>query len=311
MLEWYTSNRKRPSPPEGIFSAVAERWKDATLQASGQWSLFSERGITSLLTRNFPDMESRVFEMKRVHFNLVIFPETSGTVKKLSSFLSNSGPSSNAWGNADHASLRMPANATALSMALQKNGWFVTDQSVDYEFDFSRCQAEKNKKNAEKWKLQPVGESDIKYCSEQMGKALSNRKLIVTRFTADPFLRKKARLLYQNWASKGLSSGKNRFSWLVKNKSRPVAAISGHFFRHSDELRARIELNAVFGSMKSRGIYSSMLNQTLDFLCRKGVRTVQIRTSGSAIGVQRVWQKSGGRILRSDLLLHRIAHECS
>lgn len=238
--------------------------------------------------------ESAIFGLVRRHFEAAFLQLSVAAARALREELGR-------YPSGEHLSLRCADRIPELVWDLPSDGWRLVDTSVDYAFRSAPAPLDAGCSIAV-----PRG-AERREAAALLGRLLTDRRAIRTRFTTDPQLRVAAPRLYAEWAERGLRAGPERFALVARGpRGRVLGCMTAGFVRAGVLAgRARIELNAVHPSARSRGLYSALLAAMLRRLFEAGAREVRVRTSGGTTGVQRAWQRCGGVPVRADVVFHR------
>lgn len=247
-----------------------------------------------LLQESINRHESAIFGLVRRHFEAAFLQPSAAAARVLRKELGR-------YSAREHLSLRCSDRIPELVWNLPADGWRLVDTSIDYVFRAAPAGFD-----PEGAIVVPRG-AERREAAALLGRLLTDRGAIRTRFTTDPQLRAGAPRLYAEWAQRGLRPGAGRFALVARGPRGRIlgcmtAGLAGEGVLAG---RARIELNAVHPSARSRGLYSALLATMLRRLFAAGAREVRVRTSGGTTGVQRAWQRCGGAPVRVDVVFHR------
>ncbi len=287
--------------PSSATPAERERWIEiealGRARKGARIECVGANRVRALIVETVPSLETRVFGLKRIHFDIVPVPECTDGAERILLRVEERIPPGSC------ASLRLPGDAGPLAWRFQEAGWLWADLSIDYAFTASP------ESLPGPWTVRPVKPGERSGLARALARSLSDGRLIRTRFTTDRALAPHARELYDAWALERLASVNRSevFGWTVREPGRTAAGCLIASRVSGDDAVARIELNAVFPGMRSRGAYTALAAQSLEQLFAAGFREIRVRTSGSTLSVQRVWQRLGGRPRSSDIVLHRPA----
>ncbi len=131
---------------------------------------------------------------------------------------------------------------------------------------------------------------------------------IDSRFFADPnFGREAAATLYVAWLRSSVAGGLADVALVAEDAGAPAGYITGRIA--PDRETMAIGLFGVAEAARGRGLGSRLLAALFAVAAQGAIPTVTVVTQGANAVAQRVYQAAGFRRIRSELWLHRWAHD--
>lgn len=197
--------------------------------------------------------------------------------------------------NCEHISIKVSTSNKQLIFDLMKNGFYLTDTLVTYEFD------------ARKKEL-----PDINYTCEYSSlenqdihilRRIAKESFRIDRFHSDPALSSEAAdMYYEEWFVNS-ANGYADFVTVAKCDNIPVAFTTA---KEPDELGvASLVLSAVDVKYRGKGIYNGMIHYSVNWALHHGAKIVRVGTQIDNYAVQKSWIKLGFSIVSSQYVFHK------
>lgn len=204
-----------------------------------------------------------------------------------------------------HLSIRVHTEDVSSIHSLENAGFRLMDTTVTYSFDFRKDQIVRLENECYVRKFR---KNEIDKLANIATECYEEGRVATDRFHADPSLpSEKSDDLYVKWivnSCKGLADT----VLVAEVDGVPVGFITCKVYRQlSEKLGVRLGTMVISGvspSCRGRGAYTSMFNTGLRWLAER-VNIVEVGTQISNYVVQKVWNRLGFKLIRSQYTLHR------
>ncbi len=195
---------------------------------------------------------------------------------------------------------------TYLLNFFQNQGFKFINTIVTYSVDFSKLKREH--KSVDKCNIRELKNNDIPILSNIVKKSFSNKKENLNRFILDNgFEKDKVGALYRKWFSNCVSGEQAEKIFVAEMNSMPIGFIACKI-KMLKSLGVRVgevPLNAISDKFRKLGIYKELVLKAFEWFSTQKCTHVEIRTQITTLAPQYVWQEIGGRLVKSEYVLHK------
>lgn len=281
---------------------------ESQINQAGAFLLTEEKGtelVGALLLEELPfDTELYGFPMAKISF-LVALGDYEPQSKIQNSLLQQAFDLCLQKGIV-HLSARALPDELSLIHSLENEDFYMVAGLSTFLLDLKKYSAQKNKNSVA---IRPFQESDLEPLSEMSRLSFGDPKDWMDKAHADPNLPKdKSDELYVRWFRNCCNGSRADQVLVAEVEGKPAGYITLNIekglYQHAGFRVGNVPLNAVDPSYRKMGIYSSLVQEGLNWFSDK-TDWATIKTQVTTLAVHKTWQRFGAHMSSVEYAFHK------